>query len=510
MSYRLSALIVLLFVFTPLVAQQSPFVIIDAEHDYNLDPHTANYSSEAQLFTALYEGLFSYGPQFLEPVPALVEKYKISRDRLRWTFTIREDAKFSNGEQITAQSIKDSWLDVLSLETNAPFASLLDCVKGVHEYRTGKCSSEKVGIAVQGKNKLVVTLNTPTEHLANILCHHSFAAVHPDLSVYSGAFVIDSYADGKLVLKKNTYYHDADSVALEEIHLLQSDDTAENTYQYNIGLADWIISVADINSVIDYDSILITAEFATEYLFFKADKFPWNNAKFRNALLAAVPWEDLRSSAFVPAETFIYPLNGYDSPQGIYDTDLEEAALMIEDAMLEVGLDPSKPLEITIAISDTEYMMNQAQILKEAWKKIGVNVNISKTPSNRYLDSIETWDADIFSYTWIGDFADPQAFLELFKSDASMNVTSWSDSEYDSLLEMAAFSEGFERLEYLADAEDLLLSSGVILPISHPVTLNVIDTEVVGGWFANALDIHPLKYLYKNKVQFDFPNLVKN
>ena len=100
-----------------------PFTIVDAVHFYNLDPHTANYSSEAQILTGLYEGLFSHDPFSLEPVPALVADYKVSRDKLRWTFTLKEGARFSNGEEITAQTIKDSWLNLLNPATEAPFAS---------------------------------------------------------------------------------------------------------------------------------------------------------------------------------------------------------------------------------------------------------------------------------------------------------------------------------------------------------------------------------------------------
>lgn len=297
------------------VAQpERPFTIIDSAHVYNLNPHMANYSSDAQMLTGLYEGLFSYDPQTLEPVYAIAETHKVSRNKLRWTFTIRENARFSNGEQITAQTIKDSWLNLLAPETNAPFASLLDCIKGAYEYRTGVGSAESVGITVQGLNRLSVTLNAPTEHLSHILCHHAFAAVHPDPTVYSGAFTVQSYDGNILRLKKNQMYHDAQNVALDEIVVIQSDDAEENAYLFNTGAADWVVASVDLNSIIEHDAIFITAEFATEYMFFKADRFPWNRSDFRNALLMAVPWEQLRSQAFVQAETFIYPVSSYNSP----------------------------------------------------------------------------------------------------------------------------------------------------------------------------------------------------
>lgn len=493
---------------TVIFSETTDFTIIDMVHPYNLDPHTANYSSDAQILTGLYEGLFTYDPATLEPQPALAESFKISRDKLRWTFTIKENARFSNGDAITAQSIKDAWIAVLNPELQAPLSSLLDCIKGAREYRTGTGSAEDVGITVQGRQKLTVTLTSPTEYFDSILCHHAFSAVSPKKGVYSGPFILESYQDNILIMKKNPQYYDAENVVLDTITVIQSDDLAENAYSFNTGSADWIISAASVDSIIDYQSIVINAQFATEYLFFKADRAPWNRADFRNALLAAVPWAELRSQAFVPAETFIYPVYGYESPAGINDTDMDEARLLLAQAKENAGMSSDEPLEITIAVSDTEYMFSQAALLKQAWEELGITVHISKTPESRYLSSISGWVADIFSYTWIGDFSDPLAFLELFRSGSSMKESAWSNPEYDRLLQDAALENSGERLELLSQAEDVLLSDGVVLPISHPVTLNIIDQQAVGGWYPNALDIHPLKYLTPKQAPLFIPNLV--
>src|SRR5574344_1053383 len=106
-------------------AFQDNFTIIDSVHEYDLNPHTSSYSSEAQLLTGLYEGLFSYDPITLEPQPALAIDYRISRDKLRWTFTIRPDAQFSDGSPITAETFRDAWLALIATP-DASYASLLD------------------------------------------------------------------------------------------------------------------------------------------------------------------------------------------------------------------------------------------------------------------------------------------------------------------------------------------------------------------------------------------------
>ena len=211
---------------------QRNLVILDYPHDYDLNPLTANYTSEAQILTGLYEGLFSYNPNTLEPEYALCSSYKISRDKKRWTFTLRSDAKFSDGEPITAYSIRDSWLKLLATE-EAPFASLLDCISGAEEYRTGKGTADQVRISARDNTTLVVHLKEPTEHLPAILCHHSFSAVSPNPDVYSGPFKLKYFRNGVLKMVRNPYYHDATTVVIPGITIVQTD--SEDTFSLRNG-----------------------------------------------------------------------------------------------------------------------------------------------------------------------------------------------------------------------------------------------------------------------------------
>ncbi|MBO4547288.1 MAG: peptide ABC transporter substrate-binding protein, partial [Treponema sp.] len=103
----------------------------------------------------------------------------------------------------------------------------------------------------------------------------------------------------------------------------------------------------------------------------------------------------------------------------------------------------------------------------------------------------------------------PLAFLELFRGNSSMNDSHWIDQDFDKLLDQAAWTnESKERNALLAKAEDILLSSGEVIPISHPVTCAVIDLNSVGGWISNAMDIHPFKSIYFKKVEETFKNVV--
>ena len=167
----------------------------------------------------MYEGLFSYEPQTLEPIPALASEYKISRDKKRWTFTIRENATFSDGSLITPQTIIDSWI-LLQETPDASYASLLDCIVGIKDYREGKLTKEEVGLKAR-ENKLIVQLNTPAAHLPRLLCHHAFSAFLGTEGKYSGAYEKKKKNENYLFIKKNENYWDKDSVSINQIKILK-------------------------------------------------------------------------------------------------------------------------------------------------------------------------------------------------------------------------------------------------------------------------------------------------
>ncbi len=508
MNKKIIALLLVVTSIAPIVAQQhfnsniqKELVIIDSVHNYDLNPHTANYSSEGQLLNAIYEGLFVYNPLTLEPDSAIAEDFTVSRNKKIWTFSIRPEAKFSNGERITSYDVKDSWIALLDPNLNAPFASLLDVIEGASNYRQGKGSADDVGIEAKNRNTLIVRLNTPTDYFAKILTHHAFSVVPKDKDVYSGAYVLKSRNNKEVRFEKNDEYYDAKNVAIPSIQIINDDDLEENAYRFNIGEAQWATGGVMVNSIYDTNALYIAPQFGTEFVFFKAHEKPWDSPDLRNAVIAAIPWDVLRDS-FVPAETLILPIGEYPEIVGIEERDVEYAKELLGKAGYEVRYDEEgntipTGLELTFAIPDLDYTRGQAQIMVDGLAEVGITLRIETTPSERYLGSFDGWEADLFTYTWIGDFADPLAFLELFRSGSSLRETEWTDNTFDSLLEEATIIEDPDkRYEKLAEAEQYLLDAGVILPLSHPVSFNVVDTSVLGGWYPNALDIHPFKDMY--------------
>lgn len=491
-----------------LAAEKNVLTIIEPASVHDLNPKTSTLVSDAQIFSGIYEGLFSYNPSSLDPLPAICENFKISRDKKRWTFYLRENAFFSDGSPITAEDVRRSWIELLATP-DAPYSSMLDIISGAQEFRLGKGTEKDVAITVVSDNTLSIRLTKPASYLPRLLCHSAFSVTHRNPTVFSGPFYISDMENQQIILEKNPFYWDAENVQLKVICFFQSLGPDENAYFFNTGFSDWVCSYdIDTEKILDKSKIHINAEFGTEYLFFKENgpNKIWQIPDFRLAVLEAMPWETLRKNSLVRATSFVYPLENYPPVEGFSVTDSSEAKLMMNDARKKAGLSEDERVQLCIAISEKSLSSEDMNAIKDALLPLGVDAVFKSIPFNQYLSYVETPDADVCSYNWIGDFADPLAFLELFRGDSTLNVSKWKNDDFDRLIDEAALADGIKRYEILADAEQILLDSGMVMPIAHPVSLSVIGTEEVGGWYPNAFNIHPLKYIFKKDVKIDLSN----
>lgn len=509
--------LLLAFCTVSLLSAQESVCIIETKCTHNFNPQVTSYSADAQILTGLYEGLFSYNPITLDPEYAIATDYRISRDKKRITFTIRQNAFFSDGQQITAKHVRNSWLKLLATP-DAPYSSLLDIVRGAQAYRTGTGSEENVGIYATDDFHLAVYLNTPANYLPKVLCHSAFSIVSENPEVYSGPFRLKYQDEQSIILEKNEFYWDAANVKLDNIFVEQSIDASENTFRYNAGIASWVDSDFVMDQILDKDAFQMNAEFGTSYYFFKMsskkpatgiEEFnPWDYEEFRNAVIEVFPWDAFRASSWVPATTLVYPLSGYPTIEGFDYTDVIEAKSKMTLAKRKYNVPLLQRLTLTLEVSEFALGAQLEEVLRKALDEIDVDLVVRRLPTYQYLSNVKVSDADLFSYSWIGDFADPLAFLSLFQTGSTLNDSGWSNDEFDALLEKAASVSDSERYQLLSQAEVILLDSGVILPIYHPVAFNLVDTKELGGWSTNAFNVHPLKYLYKKDTKATVPNIV--
>ena len=470
--------------------------------DLELDFRNSYLASEAQIYTAIYEGLFSYNPLTMEPIPAAAGRWEISEDKKQWTFTIRGNAKFQNGDPLRAEDFKATWLSLLEPGRDAPYSSLFDIIEGAQDYRMGRTGADKVGLSCPGEKTLVVSLNSPAAFFPSMLCHHSFSPMHPSMlkdnnwarPVSNGPFYIEEIDENHILFLKNPEYWDARRVNLNKLIIKFTKNGEDAAAMWNSGEARWIHGDVNLDELTDRSGIEVNAMFATHYYYICSARKPWDDYRLRRALSLVLPWKKIREGHALPAKTLIYPIPDYPAVEGLETSDAAEAERLMAEAGYPLGTGLPK---LVIRIAQSMEASRIASLMAEAWYSIlGVNVIIDEVPWRMYFQSLKQDDYDVGSITWIGDFADPYTFLQMWRRDSNLNDARHNDNDYEELLERSMTEEGAKRWETLAQAEKLLLYRGNVLPISYNPALNVVDLNEIEGWFQNVLDIHPFKHMY--------------
>lgn len=490
-------------------AEDDEFVAVFGSARPQLDPQRSIYSSEAQIFTAVYEGLFSYNPATLEPEKAAISSWSLSADRLTYLFEIRGDARWSDGSPLRASDFRNAWLRMLQL--NAEYAAFFDVIEGAQEYRLNDLADPgHVGIRALDDRRLEVKLASPVAYFTRLLCHHSFAPVHPSMlqSVdwdaafpfpVNGPYRFTGRGDGEMTLERNERYWDAGSVAIPKLRFVFTDDDMLATSMFDGGQAHWLIGPGDLDSLLNQDAIQANPMFSTHYWFFDASTGPWKDNRVRRALALMLPWQSMRSTEYyrLPAQTLVLPMPGYSKAKGIEAQDLKEAARLLSES----GHGNGKGLPVVrISFVEGKDTRRIATAMKDAWKSLSeLQVELVALPPASYYETIGKGPAEgnftLAHTTWIGDFADPMAFLQMWTSGSSLNDAGYADPEFDKTIADSQMQEGMERLTLLAEAETMLLRNAVVLPLYHSFAVSIIDTDYIRGWYQNPLDIHPFKTL---------------
>lgn len=471
------------------------------------DPHHAYSADEAQIFTALHEGLYVYDPVTLEPTLALAEKMVRSRDKKTYTFTIREGARFSNGDPVLAEHVRATWMRMLGPAEGAEYSSLFDCIKGAADYRQGKAKDgASVGIYSSAPRTLVVELENPAAYFTKLLCHHSFAVLHPSMlsadawlkpesAAVSGPFRFQAVKADEVLLTKNERYWDAANVALPGIRVIVSNDDAEMTRRYNSGEIHWLAGPLDADLLLDAASIQVTRPlFSTHYMFFNCAQKPFSDARVRRALDLLIPWNLIRNQDryYEPADSLVSELQNYPRVTAAHKTDREAAMKLLAEAGFPEGA--GLP-EIVVKLSDSADQNDLGNTLVEAFTEAGLAARLLSVDPYEYYDSLDAKDYTIASMTWIGDFADPLTFLQMWTSGSGLNDPGFKDADFDRLVAKSMSEEGVARYQTMSKAEGILLSSAACMPVYHSIAVNIISTDSVAGWASNPLDMHPFKFL---------------
>ncbi len=496
--------------------------IANGSEPEDIDPHITTGVTEFAIQMALFEGLVSEDPVDLHPVPGVAESWEISDDGLVYTFHFR-DAKWSNGDPVTAKDFELSYKRALSPAMGNEYAYMLFYLENGEAYFKGEIDDfSDVGATALDDKTLELRLHSPTPFFLSLLTHHSWYPVHiasvlahgeldsrsnkwtrPKNFVGNGPFVLkDWVVNHVLTVEKNPLYWDAEQVSLKEIRFypIESLDTEERAFRAGQIHKTNKLPLNKIPVYIEnQDPNLLTAAYLGNYHYIlNTDRPPLDDVRVRRALNMSIDRDSIVKNVTrggeVPAYSLVPPdCAGYNSRYKI-EYNPEKARQLLAEAGYPNGEGfPS----FSILYNTLESHKTIAEAIQQMWKEnLGIEVGLENQEWKVYLNSKTQGDFDIARYGWIGDYVDPNTFLDLFLSYGGNNDTNWGSEKYDSLIQAAGRETDPERrYEYFQQAEEILLEELPFVPVYYYTTVYLLDPRVK-GWYPNILDHQPYKYVH--------------
>jgi oligopeptide transport system substrate-binding protein len=493
----------------------------------DLDPQTVTGIPEFRIIVGgLFEGLVDADPRDLHPIPGLAESWSISPDGLVYTFHLRANLRWSNGDPIVADDFIQSYRRILNPAFAADYAYLIfNFVRGAEEYYRGKSSDfSTVGFKAVDERTLQVTLKDPTPFLLKIIaCHYAWEAVPTKVIakfgpldrkdtgwtragnlVGSGPFILKSWVPNqKIVLARNPQYWDAANVKMDEIEFYPTEDLATEERMFRGGQLD---ATNDLpRGKIDAyrhdhpEELRIDPWLGIYFYRYNVTRAPLNDVRVRRALALAVDREkltrDVMRGGEIPAYAVSYPGNSGYTPRAHLTGGIAEAQRLLAEAGYPGGKG-FPPVEVLYNTYESHRQI--AEAIQAMWRQnLGIEVTLVNQEWKVYLDTQHaTHNFQIERAGWIADYADPNVFLELWETNNGNNDTLWSSAEYDRLLHAAlrAKTEA-ERYENYQKMDEILVHECPVLPLYYYTRVYALSPRVK-GWWPNLIDYHPWKYVY--------------
>ncbi|AEC02798.1 peptide ABC transporter substrate-binding protein [Parasphaerochaeta coccoides] len=468
-------------------------------------PHEAATALSSLASSAVAEGLTTYSRDASDAVPALASSWIQSTDGLMWIFTLRTGICFSDGTPITSHSVIDSWLNLLAPgNPNSSYSSFLDSVVGVKAYRTGTGETSGVGFRALDDTHLLISLKYPASYLPMLLASPGFAVVHPAIlkdnnlagTYSSGPFILKSQDKYGYTLVRNPQHQIADTPGYDILRLDIRGPGIAVYEDYKNGKIHWS-QVYIPEPWLTGGDVFMAPQYSTDFFYFSTQEEPYADPRVRRALLSLLDAKVIRSLKPLIATKSLVPFSTAAFPSSAVTAD--ERRTQALSLLAEAGYgDSGKSLpEIVMAVHRGSQTQQTAEYIADTWaRELGITVILDTVPLSVYATHPENSPYEFATLTWIGDFPAPQAFLSLWLSDSSYNLGKYADKEYDALVSLAnKATDEEERSRFLSQAEQRLLDQGAVYPLTHGFSVNFVNTRLLSGWEANALDIHPWRYL---------------
>ncbi|WP_142348106.1 peptide ABC transporter substrate-binding protein [Bacillus wiedmannii] len=489
----------------------------------SLDTAKTMDGTSAHVMQNIFEGLYVLNDQD-QPIPAVAKSFKRSEDGKKYTFDLRKDAKWSNGDSVTANDFMFAWKRAINRETASQYAYMLFHVKNAKEINKGTMLLDELGVKVINDYKLEVELEQPIPYFLQLLAlpiylpqHESFLkeqgnnyALEPSNLIYNGPFVLEKWKhEQEFQLKKNATYWDEKKVKLDEINFQIVKDTMTAVNLYEAGNLDRVpINSQFVDKYKGNKELHMSSDPGIAMLRFNEKNNVLANKKVRQAISFALNKEDFvahfinngskPASGLVPVG-HVNEVTGKDFRKENGDLssyDLQNAQKIWEEAKKELEVEQVNLGFLTFEQDNAKRM---AEYIKGDLEKNlhGLAIQIKQQPFKQKLQLEQTGDYDITMANWGPDYKDPISYLELFTTGNPNNKMNYSNVHYDELIKKAKTDfvlDTENRWEALREAEQVLLEDAAVAPLYH------IGSAYVQKDYVKGIEKHQFGgiYTYKN------------
>ena len=490
-----------------------------------IDPHIVTGVPEHHILISLCEGLTIPNPNPDDMngyMAGTAESWSVSEDGKEYIFNINKNARWSNGEPVTANDFVWSWKRILTASLGSQYPDMLYYLVGAYEYHNGLTNDfSEVGVKAIDQKTLKVNLKNPTPFFLGLLSHYSTWPVHketvlkygdiddrngewtrPGNFVCNGPFQLKSWElNNKIVVEKNPYYYDASIVKLNEIHYYPVSNVMTEDRMFRAGqlhLTSTLPSQKCPIYIEENPNLRIDPYMGTYFYRINTNHEALKDVRVRKALAYSIDRELLVNKVTkcgqIPAYSFTPPgSNGYE-PKTQIPFDPELAKSLLEDA----GYSDENPFpKLEILFNTNEDHRKIALAIQQMWQvNLGIEIELVNQDWKVYLNREMIGDFQISRAGWIGDYEDPNTFLDLMRPNRGNNKTGWENKEYDELVEKAnTINNQSERYEMLYKAEEILIDNMPIIPLYTYVRSYQLSPDVK-GFNPHILDHHHPKFIY--------------
>lgn len=513
------------------LAQEQELHRNNGEEPQTLDPHLAEGLPSAHILRDLFEGLTAESPEG-RIIPGAAVRWNISRDGKTYTFYLRRDALWSNGDPVTAEDFVYGLRRSASPATASNDAHVLLPIANAAEVLSGDLLPEELGVSALDEFTLQISMRDPTPYFLALLSHavtypvhrasvleHGSAFSRPGNLVSNGAYVLKDWALRRRIdLVKNENYWNAENVILEKVHYYPFEDRSTALKQFRAGKLDWTFTVPNNQFKWlqkHYPDELVTSPWLGSYFFgFNLQREPFiENPGLRRALALAIDRELLTEKVAqfgeLPSYTLVPPgIRDYVSPLPEWaEWTQDERNTEARRLYAEAGYSEDHPLRFEIRYDTGESNKKMALAVSSLWKQVlGVQATLVNEEFGVFLQNRgQKVLTQVFRAGWISDYADAYSFLNLFRTEHGNNDYGYSNKLYDALLdEVAAERIPSRRRRLMFETERMLLAETPFVPVYTYVTKRMVNPRLK-GWQSNVMDHHYSKDMFFLKEASDEP-----